>query len=52
MRQERTSEFARLARLFAEVDAAYGQRCLDIWRGVCEDFGAASQLEAQQRARQ
>ncbi|PSC68192.1 sorting nexin 2A [Micractinium conductrix] len=48
-RQERSSEFARLVRGLAEVNALYGQRCLDIWRGVGEDFGAHAQLDAQQR---
>ena len=49
-RRERSSEFARLAHGFAQVDASYGERCLDIWRGVADDFGAGSQLEAQQRS--
>lgn len=34
---------------FFQVNALYGQRCLDIWRGVGEDFGAHAQLDAQQR---
>ncbi|KAL4859717.1 5'-3' exoribonuclease 2 [Chlorella vulgaris] len=42
VRLERASEFARLARGFAEVDAMYGQRCQEIWRNVAADFGASS----------
>ncbi|EFN57618.1 hypothetical protein CHLNCDRAFT_142705 [Chlorella variabilis] len=38
VRQERSAEFARLAKGFAEVDALFGQRCLDIWRGVSGEF--------------
>lgn len=42
VRLERASEFARLARGFAEVDAMYGQRCQEIWRNVAADFGAST----------
>lgn len=49
-RQERSANFGQLARDFAQVDALFGQRCLEIWRDVCEEFGAAAQVDAQQRS--
>jgi hypothetical protein len=50
-RQERAASYAQLAAGYATVESLYNERCLEIWRAVAEDFGAAGQLEAQQRAR-
>lgn len=39
---ERAAEFGRLRHSVGEVEAAYFQRCAEIWRGVADDFGAAA----------
>lgn len=38
-------------RMLLQVNAEYGQRTLEVWRGVAEDFGAGAQVDAQLRAR-
>ena len=36
---------------FAQVNALYSERCLQEWRGITADFGAAQQLDNRLRAR-
>lgn len=50
-RGERSSELTGMTQGFAQVNALYAERCLQEWRGIAADFGAAEQLETRLRAR-